>query len=90
LDAYGQIGFVGVSEFGPIIEELVLARSSLGLVDVYGLGLHEFQKWVGLIRVLGSFSYKDLSKLHAKFEFMMGGYKTELCLYIEKKISYLT
>jgi hypothetical protein len=28
--------------------------------------------------VFGSFSYKDLSKILAEFEFMIGSYKTEL------------
>jgi hypothetical protein len=47
--AFGQNGFVGVNGFNPIIEELVLVRSDLGIVDVYGLGLYKVQKWPGLI-----------------------------------------
>ena len=47
-------------------------------MNVHGLGLHEIQKWSGLIRVLGSFSYKDLSKILTKFGFMMGDYKDKL------------
>jgi hypothetical protein len=43
-----------------------------------GLGLHGVQKWLGLIGVLESFSYKDLLKILAKFGFMMVGYKDEL------------
>jgi hypothetical protein len=57
---------------------LLSVRFGLGLVDVHGLGLHGVQKWLGLIRMLGSFSYKDLSKILAKFRFMMGDYKAEL------------
>jgi len=59
------------------MEKLVLARSDLSLMDVYGLRLYGVQKWFGVIRVLRSFSYKDLSKILAKFEFMMGGCKVE-------------
>jgi hypothetical protein len=57
------------------MKELVSARSDLDLVDVHELELHGFPKWLGLIRVLESFFYKDLSKSLAKFWFMMGGYK---------------
>ena len=39
-DAYGQIGFIVVNRFGPIIE-FVLAKSNGDLVDVHGLGLYE-------------------------------------------------
>jgi len=60
------------------MKELVSARSDLDLVDVHELELHGFQKWLGLIRVLESFFYKDLSKILAKFWFMMGGYKLNL------------
>jgi hypothetical protein len=63
--------------FDPIIEKLVLARFDLSLVDAHGLRLYGVQKWFGLIRVLWSFSFKDLSKILAKFEFMMGGCKVE-------------
>jgi len=55
-----------------------LAKSDLGLVDMNGLGLHGVQKWLGLIGVLGSFSYKDLLKILVKFGFMMVGYNDEL------------
>jgi hypothetical protein len=47
-------------------------------MDVHGLELHGVQKWLRLIRVLGSFSYKDLSKILVMFGFMMGDYKVEL------------
>jgi hypothetical protein len=77
-DAFSLIGFVGVDGFNPIMKKLISARFDLGFVDVHGLGLHEVQKWLRLIRVLGSFSYKDLSKILAKFGFMMGNCKTEL------------
>jgi hypothetical protein len=60
------------------MDELVMTRSDLDLVDVHRLGLHGVQKWLGLIRLLGSFSYKDLLKILTKFKFMMGDYKTEL------------
>jgi hypothetical protein len=60
------------------MDELVKTGSDLGLVDVHRLGLHGVQKWLGLIRLLGSFCYKDLSKILTKFKFMMGDYKTEL------------
>jgi len=60
------------------MEEYVSARSNLALMDVYGLELHGVQKWLRLIRVLGSFSYKDLSKILVMFGFMMGDYKVEL------------
>jgi hypothetical protein len=56
--------------------ELVSVRSDLGLVDVHGLGLYRAQKWLGLMRLLGSFSFMDLTKILAKFRFMMGGYKS--------------
>jgi hypothetical protein len=76
------------------MKELVLARSDLDLVDVHELELHRFQKWLGLIRVLESFFYKDLSKILAKFWFMMGGYKAELerdyCISILDTDSILT
>jgi hypothetical protein len=39
-DAFSWIGFVGVDGFDLIIEDLVSARSDLGLVDVHGLGLY--------------------------------------------------
>ena len=45
------------------MKKLISARFDLGFVDVHGLGLHGVQKWLRLIRVLGSFSYKDLSKI---------------------------
>jgi len=45
---------------------------------MHGLGLHGIQKWSVLIRVLGSFSYKDLSKILTKFGFMMSDYKDKL------------
>jgi len=77
-NALVQIGFIGVDEFNPIMEEYVSARSNLALMDVYGLELHGVQKWLRLIRVLGSFSYKDLSKILVMFGFMMGDYKVEL------------
>ena len=77
-DAFSHIRFVSVNGFNPIMKDLVSVRSDLGLVDVHGLGLHGIQKYLGLIRVLGSFSYKDFSKILTKFEFMMGGYRVEL------------
>jgi len=45
---------------------------------MHGLGLHGVQKWLELIRVLGSFSYKDLSNMIAKFGFNIGSYKVKL------------
>jgi hypothetical protein len=34
-------------------------RSDLGYINEYGFGPHGVQSWLGLIKVLGSFSYKD-------------------------------
>jgi len=61
-DELGQIRFVGVDGFDPIIEELVSVRSDLGFMDVYGLGIHWVQKWLGLIRVLGPFPLRIYQK----------------------------
>ena len=75
-----QIRFVGVGVDGisPIIEELVSIKYDLGLIDMHGFGLYRVKKQLGLITVLGSFFYKDLSKILAKFGFMMDSYKVEL------------
>jgi len=58
---------------------------------VHGLGLYGVQKWLELIRVLGSFSYKDLSNILAKFGFNIGSYKAKLereyCVFILDKDS---
>ena len=43
-----------------------------------GLSYIGVQKWLGLIRVLVSFSYKDLSKILTKFGFIMRDYKAKL------------
>jgi hypothetical protein len=53
------------------MKKLVSVRSDLSLMDVHAFRLHEGKKWLGLIWVLGSFSYKDLSKILAKFGFMI-------------------
>jgi hypothetical protein len=58
------------------MDKLVSTKSDLGLMDV-----HMVLKWLALIRVLGSFSYKDLPKILAKFRFMIGGHKAELERY---------
>ena len=34
-------------------------RSDLGYINEYEFGPHEIQSWLGLIKMLGSFSYKD-------------------------------
>jgi hypothetical protein len=75
-----QIRFVGVGVDGisPIIEELVSIKYDLGLIDMHGFGPYRVKKQLGLITVLGSFYYKDLSKILAKFGFMMDSYKVEL------------
>jgi hypothetical protein len=53
------------------MKELVLIKYDLGLMDVHGFGLYRVKKQLGLIRVLGSFYYKNLSKILAKFGFIM-------------------
>ena len=61
-DALGQIRFVGVDGFDPIMEKLVSVRSDLGLIDVHGLGIHWVKKWLGLIRVLDPFPERICKK----------------------------
>jgi hypothetical protein len=46
-------------------------KSNLGYINEYGFEPHGVQSWLGLIKMLGSFSYKDqqniLLKLKGKF-----------------------
>jgi hypothetical protein len=36
-------------------------KSDLGYINEYEVGPHEIQSWLGLIKMLRSFSYKEVS-----------------------------
>jgi len=59
----------------------VCIKSNLGHVNEYKFGPHGIQSWLGLIRVLRSFFYNDLSNILAKLGCMDNNY---LVIYVRK------